>query len=227
MNPIIKGVILTGLAILPAACATYSQGYYDTGYGYSPGYYDSGYGYGIVERNYYNTYTYPTPVYRTEEHHHHHYDGHDRRHSDRHDHDGRRYSPPPGTLYPNPGSRDRDRDRDEKDHYNWNAQAAKPYDNRKFDRNRQQYGERHEGWPQRPPADSNAYGQRGHRQNWDRQESRRQNSGFEEHSPAYGRAESGWHNNTPATPKNRQDGQARQRPGRWRSGDPQDVQNGQ
>jgi hypothetical protein len=222
MNPIIKRLMLAGLAILPAACATYSPGYYDTGYSYSPGYYDSGYGYGVVERNYYNTYTYPTPVYRTEEHHHHHYDGQNRRYPDRHDRDGRRYSPPPGTPYRNPGFRDRDA----KDHYNWNARAAKPYDNRKSDRDRQGQNERYEGRPLRA-ADPNAYGQWRRQQNGERQESRRQNGGVGEPPPAYGRSGWGQRNNAQAAPKHRQDGQARQRPGRGRSTDQSNLQDGQ
>jgi hypothetical protein len=222
MNPIIKRLILAGLAILPAACATYSPGYYDTGYSYSPGYYGSGYGYGVVERNYYNTYTYPTPVYRTEEHHHHHYDGKNRRYPDRHDHDGRRrYSPPPA-AYRNPGSRDRDA----KDHYNWNARTAKPFDNRKFDRDRQRHDERQEGQQHRP-ADPNAYGQWRRQQNGDRQQTRRQNSGLVENAPAYGRTGSGRQNNAPTAPKRRQDGQARQRPGRGRPSGQQNAQSGQ
>lgn len=215
MNPIIKGAILAGLAILPAACATYPQGYYDSaGYGYSPNYYDSGYGYGVVERNYYNTYTYPTPTYPTPAY-------RTVAPSYRHD-EGRHYSPASGTLYPNSGSRGRDA----RNHYNWNVQAAKPYDNRKFDRDRQGYGDRREGWPQHPAA-PNASGQGPRRQNWDRQETGSQNSGFEEHHPAYGRAGSEWRNNAPAAPKNGQDGQARQRPGKRHAPNRQDMQNGQ
>jgi hypothetical protein len=221
MNPLIKRVISAGLAILPTACATYSQGYYDTGYSYSPGYYGSGYGYGVVERNYYDTYTAPTPVYRMEEHHYH-YDGHNRRYPDRHDHDGRRYPASPGTVYRNPGFRSRDA----KAHYNWNTRAAKPYDTRKFDRDRQGDDERHAERQQRS-ADPNVYGQWGRRQNGERQEDRRRSSGFGEHAAVYDKARSGWQNNAPVAPKHRQDGQVRQRPGRGRSPDQRDMQNGQ
>lgn len=176
MKPIIKRLILAGLMALPAACATYSRQYYDSGYGYSPGQYNSGYG--VVERNYYNTYSYPTPVYRTEEYrHHHHHDGRDNRYPGRRYQDGRRYSTSPGTTYRKPGSHEHGAN----DHYNWNAPTAKPYDNRKSEWDRQRHDNRNEG-RQRRPDDPNAHGQWRRQQNWDWQEAKRQNRGVEERS---------------------------------------------
>jgi hypothetical protein len=212
MKPIIKRLILAGLMALPAACATYSRQYYDSGYGYSPGQYDSGYayspgqynsgyGYGVLERNYYNTYSYPTPVYRTEEYrHHHHHDGHDNRYPGRRYQDGRRYSTSPGATYRKPGSHEHGAN----DHYNWNAPTAKPYDNRKSEWDRQRHDNRNEG-RQRRPDDPNAHGQWRRQQNWERQEAKRQNRGVEERS--FDRAESRRQNIGFPAQQNKQDGQ--------------------
>jgi hypothetical protein len=218
MKPIIKRLILAGLMTLPAACATYSRQYYDSGYdyspgqydsgyGYSPGQYNSGYGYGIVERNYYNTYSYPTPVYRTEERHHHHHDGRDNRYPGRRYQDGRRDSTSPGTSYRKPGSHEHGAN----DHYNWNAPAAKPYDNRKREGDRQRHANRNEE-RQRRPDDPNAHGQRRRQQNWDRQEAKRQNSGSG--GLSFEKAGARGQFNALQTRQNKQNGQQRQRPGR-------------
>lgn len=166
MHPIIKRLFLAGLMTLPAACAHYSRQYYDSGSAYYPNQYDSGYG--VVEQNYYNTYSYPRPVYRTDQHHHH-YDNRNQRYPDRRYQDTRRYSNPPGTTYRNRDSHDHRAN----DHYNWNAQTSKPYDTRKIDRDRQRYDNRNEG-RQRRPDDPNAYGQSQRQQNWERKEARRQ-----------------------------------------------------
>ncbi|WP_374089931.1 hypothetical protein [Methylomicrobium lacus] len=177
----IKKLILAGLAALPAACATYPHSYYGSGYnsGYSSGgsyYYPGSYGsgYGVVERNYYNTYSYPTPVYRTETHHHHH-DDHDRYD----DHDGHRYQdnrrplPAPGTFNRYPGSHAHDNN----NHYNWNTQTAKPYGNRQNDWNHDRHDHQNEG-RQRRPDEPNAHGQWQRQQNWGRQEASRQDNDF-------------------------------------------------
>ncbi|MGJ0486737.1 MAG: hypothetical protein ACR65R_19700 [Methylomicrobium sp.] len=214
--------ILAGLMALPVACATYSRQYYDSGYdyspgqynssyGYSPGQYNSGYGYGVVERNYYNTYSYPTPVYRTEEYHHHH-DGRDDRYPDRRYQDNRHYSTSPGTTY----RRSVPQRHEANDHYNWNAGTAKPYDNRQSEWDRQRHADRNEGRQGRPD-DPNAHGQWQRQQNWDRQEARRQNRVLEEHSS--NRDGARWQNRGGASPaqQNSQEGQQGHRGRRQRN----------
>ncbi|MDD1611623.1 MAG: hypothetical protein LUQ57_00620 [Methylococcaceae bacterium] len=157
MNQIIKRLMLAGLMALPAACATYPQPYYDSGTSYYyPGSYNSGYG--VIERNYYSTYSYPMPVYRTETHHHH-YDN-TKRYPDRRNQDTRPYSTYSGTT-----NRRRDiREHGANDYYNWNVQTAKRYDNR------------NEGWQPRPDRPT-AHGQWQRQQNWEQQEARRENNG--------------------------------------------------
>lgn len=173
MNLIIRRLSLAGLLALPAACATYPQQYYDSGSGYyAPESYSSGYG--VIERNYYSTYAYPTPVYRTETYHHHHddhghYDDHDHRYPDRRYQDTRRFSAPSGTAYRRPDSHEHGTN----DYYNWNAQAAKRYDNRIYEGNRN-HDHRDEGWQGRPD-EPNAHGQWQRQQNMERQAAKREN----------------------------------------------------
>jgi hypothetical protein len=198
MKSIITRLILAGLMTLPAACATYSGQYYDPGYGYYPSQYGSSYGYGVVERNYYDTYSYPVPVYRNEVHHHHH-DGRNYRYPDRRYQDGRRYSNSPAPVNRKPGSRDHGAN----GHYNWNAPAAKPYDNRKREGNSQWRDNRNEG-RQRRPDDPNEQGQRRRQQNWDRQEAKRQNSGSGK--PSFDRAGARGQFNALQTRQNQQKG---------------------
>jgi hypothetical protein len=175
MKSIMTRLIVAGLTALPAACATYPGQYYGSSYdyGYYPAQYDSGYGYGVVEHNYYNTYSYPTPAYRIDEYHHHHHDGHDNRRYQ----DGRRYPPSPGAAYPQRGPSEHGA----KQHYNWNAQTAKPYDNHQNDRDHPRRDNRNEGRQRRPDA-PDAPGQWQRRQNGERHEAKRQNSGFENRS---------------------------------------------
>lgn len=227
MKSLIIRLILAGLMALPAACATYSRQYYDSGYGYYPSqsYYPSqydsrGYGYGVVERNYYNTYSYPTPVYRTEEYHHHHHDGRDNRYPDRRYQDDRRYSTSPGTTY----RRSAPHRHEANDHYNWNTGTAKPYDNRQSEWDRHRHDDRNEG-RQRRPGDPNAHGQWQRQQNWDRQEARRQNRGFEERPSSWGRARPQDGGGASPAQQNHPEGQQRNR-GR-RQGNPQENQSGQ
>jgi hypothetical protein len=208
MKSIITKLILAGLMTLPAACATYPGQYYDSAYGYYPDQYGSssgGYGYGgygVVERNYYNTYSYPTPVYRIEEHHYH--DGRNNRHpGNRRYQDGRSYSNSPATV---------NRKRGANDHYNWNTPTAKPYDNRKSEWDRQRRDNRNEGRQRRPDApNTHGPGQR-QQQNWVREESKRQNSGSGGRS--FEKAEARGQFKASQDRQNKQNGQQRQRPER-------------
>lgn len=198
MHPIIKRLFLAGLMTLPVACAPYARQYYNSGYGYTPAPYSSGYaypatqydsGYGVVEHNYYNTYSYPSysypqPTYRVDRHRHDHRDRHE------HDHDDRRQFNTPNRAYPRQHADRNDGSR----YYNRNNPGANAYG--------QGNGEhrRHANeWNARP------------QQNWERRAERQQTRQFADQSPA-NTGGSRWRSAAPAM-ENRQHGG---RPGQGR-----------